>query len=471
MKTLIEPTHFNCPPIVLDEAQAFTSSGISVVKKINWGTHFCKFFNTYQDLMDILIPYFQTGLDHNELCIWINHEDKNPVYTLLLQHIPELEAKIEKGQMLFFEREVCFKNACAKTAAPLLADLLELEKKALNQGYNGLRIAGGPTNFSTHQAKNDFLNFENEVCSTFYNHKIIALCCYRTCECDSQVIFNVIKSHQFALILQDGQWEMVENASVKLLKDELHRQNIELEARVKERTKELEHALKSRDDFFSVASHELKTPITALALYLDGLLLKDKNYLLEHFDEFIHLIKKIKEQSICLETLIDKLLDVTSVLNEQNIPIERSYFNLSELVASITERYKENCRLAGCDIKTNIQPSIFGYWDPMRIEQVLANLITNAIKYAPRYPIIIVLKQEREEITLEVKDYGNGIAKAEQEKIFDPYVQLSSKKIPGGLGLGLWIVKQIVDAHQGTIFLESDTGKGCHFHIRLPICP
>jgi hypothetical protein len=106
--------------------------------------------------------------------------------------------------MLFFEREVCFKKASAETAAPLLANLLELEKNALKQGYTGLRVAGGPTNFSTQKAKNDFLCFEKKVCATFYNHKIIALCCYRTCECDSNAIFDVIKSNQFALIFRDG---------------------------------------------------------------------------------------------------------------------------------------------------------------------------------------------------------------------------------------------------------------------------
>lgn len=450
------------------DTQAFTHSGIPIIGRLSWGTHFCKFFETFNDLTDILIPYFKTGLDNNELCIWINDEEVNSVQTALLHAIPNLKEKIAQGQMLFFEREICFKNANAQTAAPLLANLIALEKRALEQGFNGVRIAGSPTNFASQRAKNDFLCFENQVCATIHNHQIIALCCYRTSECDSIGILDVIKSHQFALILQDGQWQMVENATIKLLKDELHKQNQSLEMRVKERTRAFEEALKSRDHFLSIASHELKTPITTLMLYIDGLMLKDKSYIKEHMDEFILLVQKIKEQSLCLESLINKLLDITSVLNHQYLPVELQYFDLSCLVQTVIERYAEKCYLAGCVINATIQPRIYGAWDPVRIEQILVNLITNAIKYAPGSPIMILLSQDDQGANLDIKDYGNGIAKNKQKHIFNRYVQLASKKSKGGLGLGLWIVKQIVIAHHGEISLESDRGKGCHFRIHLP---
>ncbi|WP_203456127.1 ATP-binding protein [Legionella sp. MW5194] len=449
-------------------SQAFIDSGIPVVGKLPWGTHFCEFFDTFDDLTDILTPYFKTGLDNNDLCIWINHDEINSVRTALLNTIPNMAEHLAQGRMLFFEREICFKNACAETAAPLLANLLELEKRALEQGFRGLRIAGGPTNFSSQRAKNDFLCFENQVCAAFHHRQIIALCCYKTGECDSKGIFDVIKSHQFALLLQDGQWEMVENATIKLLKEELHKQNESLEMRVRERTNALEEALKSRDHFLSIASHELKTPITALRLYVDGLVLKDKAYIREHVDEFMQFIHKIKEQSFCLETLINKLLDITTVLNQQCLPIEPQYFNLSLLMETVVERYTKKWEQAGCEINARIHPEIYGAWDPVRIEQILVNLITNSIKYAPGSPIMIALTKDQWGATLEIRDEGQGIAKSKQKQIFDRYVQLGSKKSQGGLGLGLWIVRQIVLAHHGEISLQSALGKGCHFRIHLP---
>ncbi|WP_454785357.1 MEDS domain-containing protein [Legionella sp. WA2024007413] len=456
-----------CTPTFL-KSKIVTDSGIPAIGLLKWGTHFCNFYTTPQDLMEVLIPYFQKGLNNNELCVWINSEDTNIVYNRLIQDIPDIKTKIDKGQMLLFEREVCFRNACAETAEPLLANILALEKNALKQGYTGLRVAGGPTNFSTPQAKNDFLCFENKVCATLYNHKIIALCCYRTCESDSKVIFDVIKSHQFALILQDGQWEMVENASLKVLKEELQKQNNELENQVKLRTMELENALKSREHFLSIASHELKTPITALSLYVDGILSMDKKYVMEHVEEFMNLIRKIKDQSLCLEILINKLLDFTLVLNEKNIPLELQYFDLSNMIQRVVEKFAGKCRSAKCEIKTNVPSSLTVFLDPTRIEQVLTNLIDNAIKYAPEQPISINLRPDFKGIILEIKDQGKGIARSYQELVFKPYMQLLSNKTQNGMGLGLWLVQQIVTAHKGNISLVSDIGRGCHFIIKLP---
>lgn len=236
-----------------------------------------------------------------------------------------------------------------------------------------------------------------------------------------------------------------------------------LEARVQERTKDLEVALKARDEFLSIASHELKTPLTSLKLQLQLSRRRVDNdpTLSKSLDIGIRQVNSLNH-------LVDDLLDVSRIeTGVLSLAVEE--FNVSELVEEIIYRFDEQLILAGCEIRKNLAPSLTGKWDRNRIEQILVNLIFNAIKYAPGKEITVSTRKENDQAIIEVADKGPGIDKSQIKMIFDRFTRVGSPQNVGGLGLGLFITKKIVELHAGKIYVDTAPGEGAKFIVSLPL--
>lgn len=228
-------------------------------------------------------------------------------------------------------------------------------------------------------------------------------------------------------------------------------------------------ALKSRDEFIAIASHELKTPLTTIQLSLYGI---NKN--LESVDTSVAeqiraKLARAKSQGERLETLIDNLLDVTRMgsgkIHLDFVPNT----NLSELTLTVLKKYEEELAKSGSTLKKEIQPEVLGTWDKSRLEQIVTNLLTNAIKYGAGKPIEISLTKENQTAILVVRDHGIGIAKDKQDKIFDRFERAVNETNYQGLGLGLWIAREIVKAHNGSIRVDSIENQGSKFTVELPL--
>ena len=166
--------------------------------------------------------------------------------------------------------------------------------------------------------------------------------------------------------------------------------------------------------------------------------------------------------------LIDDMLDVSRISSGKlSMNLER--FDLCELVRDLIERNSELFVAADCALKVKYCPPIFGNWDRFRIEQVVTNLLTNAMRYGCAKPIEVTVKSSPKGAMVTVKDHGRGIAEENHERIFQRF----ERAVPGGeisgLGLGLYIVTQILEAHQGSIRLESSLGNGSSFFVELPV--
>jgi signal transduction histidine kinase len=222
-----------------------------------------------------------------------------------------------------------------------------------------------------------------------------------------------------------------------------------------------------KDDFVNMASHELKTPITSMKLYVDTLLMRLKK---TDDAKAQKILAGIKGQTERLQELVNDLLDV-SRLQTGKLTFHKEQFRLDTLI---------NETIEGLQGMTNKQELVFVnkktavnvLADRFRIYQVLTNLITNAVKYSPSgSKITITLQKEAGKVVVSVKDTGIGIAKDQHKKIFDRLYQVTDmqEKTFPGFGMGLYISKEIIKRHRGTIWVESEKGKGATFSFSLPL--
>ncbi len=234
---------------------------------------------------------------------------------------------------------------------------------------------------------------------------------------------------------------------------------------------ELERSIMLREEFMSIAGHELKTPITALKLRLQLRLkrLLDLSKKTDAFsaDKLEVMFDSDIQQVNRLTELIEKILDITRV-NSGKLNLKMENFNIGELVEEVVERHAEQLKMAGGLISVNIQDSINGYWDKVRIDQVITNLLSNAIKYGAGKSIAITVSRKLDLVFVAVKDNGLGIKHDDLKRIFKRFERASNSDI-SGFGLGLYIVTQIIEAHKGSVRVESMIGNGSQFTLSLPI--
>jgi two-component system CheB/CheR fusion protein len=231
----------------------------------------------------------------------------------------------------------------------------------------------------------------------------------------------------------------------------------------------LADALKVRDEFLAIASHELKTPLTNLKLQLQITEHNIKNRPQEiSRDQIVETLAMSIRQTNSLASLIDDLLEVSRI-QTRRFTISPTQVCLADSVTETLARFSEQLKAAKCPVELKLDETIVGNWDKNRIEQIIANLISNALKYAAPSPINISLFKDGSTAVLIVKDSGPGIIPEMQKKIFNRFERLETEKHVGGMGLGLYIVKEIVSAHHGTIELESHPGHGAKFVVKLPL--
>ena len=223
-------------------------------------------------------------------------------------------------------------------------------------------------------------------------------------------------------------------------------------------------AIRLRDEFLSIASHELKTPLTALQLQL----LNTRERVPPGDDKAASSMDRARRIADRLGQLVEALLDVSRIATGR-FKLNLEAFDLGEAVREIADRLRDSASAAGCELSLEVGGSIQGRWDRLRIEQVLMNLISNAIKYAARRPVHVSLVRERDTAVIEVRDRGPGIPEDAIGRIFERFERAVSARNYGGMGLGLYVARQIVEEHGGTITASNLPAGGASFVVRLPL--
>jgi PAS domain S-box-containing protein len=260
--------------------------------------------------------------------------------------------------------------------------------------------------------------------------------------------------------LRDARGELVGFA--KVTRDLTAQRAAELE---RIRLAQAEEAIRLRDEFLSIASHELRTPLTALNLQVESLLMAGRTLDAKVTGK----LQRIERTGHRLKSLVALMLDASRIATGR--------FNLNpvraDLVATtreVIDRFAEHAADAGCTVTLDTRvESIAGAWDVVRLEQALTNVLENAFKYAPGTPVHVNIEATDRFATVTVDDEGPGIPAAALGRIFERFERAAPKLNYGGLGLGLYVAREILAAHGGAISAENRPSHGARFTLRLPI--
>jgi hypothetical protein len=194
-------------------ATELRKTGISVIGDMPWGTHFCCFYETKQDLLDILVPYFKVGLENNEFCLWVI--SKSELLTMLeatsalRKALPDLDRYLAEGSIEVVAHDEWFLNEGAFDIHRVTNRFKEKLDGALARGYTGMRINGSPTWLQKENGK-ELREFEEELDKLFPNERIIASCTYQPGKIGADFLLDVARNHQFVIARRHGNWEILE---------------------------------------------------------------------------------------------------------------------------------------------------------------------------------------------------------------------------------------------------------------------
>ncbi len=261
----------------------------------------------------------------------------------------------------------------------------------------------------------------------------------------------------------------------KAAEEKIERAYKDLEQRVRDRTADLEKAkleaekaVASRDEFFSIASHELRTPITSLKLKSQIAKRRIKTARMNSVEQMEAYIDETEVQLERLVKLIEDMLDLTRV-STGRLPMEFEIESVSDATREAVSRLEPQFNEQGTPIEFKGSSDALARIDRTRLQQVVTNLLTNTLRYAPGKPVSVEVTRNGDKIILAVKDNGPGISKENQQTIFNRYERLAPTDNISGLGIGLYLARSIVTEHGGTISVVSESGSGALFQVELPV--
>jgi len=233
-------------------------------------------------------------------------------------------------------------------------------------------------------------------------------------------------------------------------------------------TREARAAVQIRDDFLSVAAHELRTPLTSLKLQFQLLYRGLRGGGPPDLEKLGQRLESCERQTSRLTSLVDSLLDV-SRLARGRLELNLEPLSLDEVVREAARRFESEAQDAGVQLTVDTPQAVTGRWDRMRLEQVLTNLLSNALKYGQGAPVDVRVRGDATHATLEVEDHGIGLSSDDAQRIFGRFERAVSSRHYGGLGLGLFITRQLVEALGGRITVTSVPDQGSTFTVVLPL--
>jgi PAS domain S-box-containing protein len=230
-----------------------------------------------------------------------------------------------------------------------------------------------------------------------------------------------------------------------------------------------EEQVRARDQFLSIASHELRTPLNPLQLQIQMLLRLARAGTLagQPPERLVGMLEACERSVKQFGRLVAQLLDLSRLV-AGGLDLRLEEVDLADLARQVTARYGPELAQAGCELRLAADRPAVGRWDRLRLDQVLSNLLSNAVKYGAGKPVEVSVTSGAGRAVLTVRDHGIGVAPADQARIFERFERAVTGYEYGGLGMGLYVVRQIVEALDGTVRVDSTPGAGATFTVELP---
>ena len=451
-------------------------TGLDVLGDRPWGSHFCLFFDTKSDLLDILAPYFKAGLAQNEFCFWVIAEPltEDDARDALSQVLPASERHLIDRQMEFIPCEECYLQDGKFDLDRVTSGWVARLNGALSAGYDGIRVTGGTGWLRTRQWA-DFWKYEAALNESIVDHRMTILCTYPLVGSGGCDILDVTHTHQSAITKRGGHWEVIETAALKDAKEEIRKLNAELEQRVVERTQELRLAraelaraerLTTMGLLAASITHEIAQPVSAMVADASSCLhlLEDKRPNLEEAREAArHLVRNGDRAT-------DVFRSIRSLVQKAEPRVARLDVDavVEEVLALASGELQQHDAVVRTEIEAHLPP-ILG--DRMQLQQVLLILIINAaqamadVHDRPRDLSIRCKSSSPDDgVLIVVEDAGTGFDAAAAERIFESMFTTKA----GGMGMGLSIARSIIAAHGGRIWASPGESVGAIFQIALP---
>jgi signal transduction histidine kinase len=439
-------------------------------------SHTVQFYEDEPFLLEAVLRFLTAGLDSSEPAVVIaTSAHRSEIAARLESRGVDVEAAIQDRRLMLLDaREtlaqfmvaglpdwIRFRSMMKEILSGILASGNSMKARAYGEMVDLLLREGNP-----HGA----LLLEEQWNELGSIYPFSLLCGYSmdgfSNESDAQVFHEVCGVHSH--VVPTERYSQIESGEDRLREISVLQQRAKaLENEIalrKQMEAQLLEALRARDDFLAVAGHELKTPLTALQLQIHSLTSLVKRVGVE---EVAEKTERACRQVERLSSLTEELLDV-SRLCAGRFELEVESCDLCALVSEIIHQSAEAAARVGCELSVKLSGPIEGLWDRLRVEQVVRNLLSNAFKYGPGKPVEVEVERAKDRARLVVRDGGIGVSPEDQARIFDRFERAVSASHYGGLGLGLWIARQVVEAHGGTIRIESELGFGSAFVVELP---
>ncbi len=455
----------------------FRNTGIGAVGFRPWGTHFCNFYETKSDLVELLVPFFKAGLANKEFCVWILSEPltKLEAWTALGEVTPELDEYVADGAMEVIDVREWYLNHGIFDLEQAVRACKDKLNRALDRGYAGMRITGDTT-WLDRKNWRSFCAYEQEFNDNVADQRVTALCTYQLGKIRASDLLDVVSTHQFAVAMRHGSWELIETPELKQAKAEIQRMNDELELRVVQRTKDLEAAnrklRKAQSELARInrimTMGELTTsiaqPLTAIVTNANAG------------------VRLLARESPDLEELQQALLDIAAAGWQASYAISRFRTQMNK-----SENIKAQVDLNGCiqgvielvggdltqnnvSLQTELSPALAPtLGDTVQLQQVILNLIMNGIEAMESVasdPKILFVKSQpcASGILISVRDSGVGMKPKSVARMFDAFFTTK----PTGFGMGLCISRSIVERHGGQLWITHNEDRGITVQFTLP---
>ena len=469
-------------------------TGIGAVGDVPWGTHFFMFYETKEDLLDTLVPYFKAGLEAGELCLWAVSEPltEEEARTAMRKAVPEFDRHLADRSIEIVRGKQCYYPGGVLDLQRALRTWAEKADSALTRGYAGLRISAS-TAWLERKDWQAFCDYENEVNHSINNWRMTALCSYPLAGSTAAEILDVTRTHQFAIARRNNGWEMVETSELKHAKSEIQRLNNELERRVIERTQQLttvneemrkemierqraEEALLEAQaelarvtralgmgELVATIAHEVNQPLTAIVTN-GNFCSRRLEGATPNLHELRAAITEIVNDGARASTIISRI----RALLMKGVP-DRTKLDINQVIREVARLLRHELTRSRVSLRTDLAPDLpYVLGDRVQLQQVMLNLIMNGIDAMrmitdrPR-ELLIQSAKHSEAVLIQVQDSGAGIDPGQADRIFEPF--FTDK--PEGIGMGLSISRSIVESHGGRLWAVPGAS-GALFEFTLP---